>query len=96
MNSPESTLQDNLMVLVNALYFKGKWSQSFEKEHTKVDGFHTSDGKTVEVPYMRAKGDFNLAYDKDDLNAQILRLPYAVSSLSSWSKYYDSHVFFNF
>lgn len=70
------------MVIVNALFFKGTWyRQPFNPDDTRVDKFNTPDGKTVMVPYMRATSKFYVTY-ADDLDAKILRLPYAVSLVS--------------
>ncbi|KAK1615212.1 hypothetical protein QYE76_020729 [Lolium multiflorum] len=41
------------LVLANAIYFKGKWSQPFDEEYTEDGKFHRLDGSTVEVPFMQ-------------------------------------------
>ncbi|KAM0835286.1 hypothetical protein ACQ4PT_063034 [Festuca glaucescens] len=41
------------LVLANAIYFKGKWRQPFNKKKTEDDKFHRLDGSTVDVPFMR-------------------------------------------
>lgn len=67
------------MLIANAIFFKGSWyRQPFSINQTKIDKFYTSGGKAVETPFMRASSKFYLAY-ADELDAKILRLPYAVS-----------------
>ena len=39
-------------VLVNAIYFKGSWAESFRKSATKKATFHRLDGSAVQVPTM--------------------------------------------
>lgn len=40
------------MVLTNAIYFKGEWSQVFPADQTREEEFLLSDGATVRVPMM--------------------------------------------
>jgi len=43
----------NVLVLVNAIYFKGNWDSQFEARYTKDELFHVSSEKTVTTPLMR-------------------------------------------
>lgn len=61
------------MYLINAVYFKGKWSTPFEKEATVEDDFVKSDGSTVKAPLMRRNGMMK-TYESDDLRG--VWLPY--------------------
>jgi serine protease inhibitor len=46
-------LNDNsVMLLINAIYFKGKWKVEFEKDATSNRPFSRTDGSNVEVPSM--------------------------------------------
>jgi serine protease inhibitor len=57
-------LQDNtVMMLINAIYFKGKWKSEFDKDNTVTTSFYKPDG-TVSVPMMKQKSDFKV-YDGD-------------------------------
>jgi serpin B len=63
------------MVLVNAVYFKGKWKTPFQK---KLNGFHSfrvnlTQRIPVQMMYLREK--LNIGYIAE-LKAQILELPY--------------------
>lgn len=40
------------MVLLNAIYFNGTWSNEFDEEGTHELDFHKSDGTTIKVPMM--------------------------------------------
>ncbi|CAM0949128.1 unnamed protein product [Alopecurus aequalis] len=49
------------LVLVDAIYFKGRWEKPFKKDYTKEDKFHRLDGTHVDVPFMRGFGRHLLA-----------------------------------
>jgi serpin B len=44
---------DTHLVLVNAAYFKGKWTRPFDADDTRDEPFFLEDGRQVEVPLMR-------------------------------------------
>jgi serpin B len=54
---------NTVMLLVNAIYFKGKWQSEFDKDKTVTTSFYKPDG-TVSVPIMKQKSDFKI-YDGD-------------------------------
>ncbi len=51
-----------VMYLVNAVYFKGNWQQSFDPEHTEEAPFLLADGSTENVEMMRYDGKIVLPY----------------------------------
>jgi len=56
-----SGLDDNtVMLLVNAIYFKGKWKSQFDKDKTAGKTFYKYDGTTIEVPMMKQVSDFRI------------------------------------
>jgi serpin B len=61
------------LVLVDAVYFKGTWVTSFEKNLTKPAPFKTSSG-SINVPTMHHT--FMHASYVDNAHAQIISLPY--------------------
>ncbi len=67
------------LVLVNAVYFKGKWAHPFKPAKTKPEPFHVSPARTVNAPTMAQTEDLRYA-DLDTF--QLLELPYAGGALS--------------
>lgn len=45
----------SVMFLLNALYFKGAWTNPFEKTQTRPANFTKTDGRTVSVPTMNGE-----------------------------------------
>lgn len=62
-----------IAVLVNALYFKGKWKDVFMENWTYLDDFHPTADTVVKVPLMNQGGLFQYAENKE---WQVIRLPY--------------------
>lgn len=76
--SPDA-IQRALLVLTNAIYFKGFWTAPFEKDATSDAEFHLLDGRTIKAPTMHQRE--TLRYAKlDDL--EIVELPYRGGSLA--------------
>ena len=73
---------DTVLVLTNAIYFKGTWVLQFDPKDTIDEDFTTSAGQIVKVPMMRLTGkdaEFNYA-ETDEI--QILEMPYEGEDLS--------------
>lgn len=68
-----------VLVLTNAIYFKGNWLTQFKKEQTKEAPFFVKPETSIPVPMMRQEGAFG--YAEVD-GTQILELPYAGDDLS--------------
>lgn len=51
----EEISADAVMFLMNALYFKGDWTQKFDKTLTSDQPFHLDNGNTINVPTMSGK-----------------------------------------
>ena len=60
-------------MLVNAVYFKGRWQNEFNKSATKKDDFYSRDGKTTSIDFMNKTSWMN--YSKKD-GITIVELPY--------------------
>jgi serpin B len=71
---PEGVLSNmTRLVLTNAIYFKGAWSNQFEEKDTKDGSFTLADGSSKNVPFMH--GNFTLsALVSDKIHA--ISLPY--------------------
>ncbi|XP_048258257.1 leukocyte elastase inhibitor-like [Haliotis rufescens] len=72
-----------ILVLVNAVYFKGSWEQMFSKECTNRDKFTVNAYQEVIVDMMHSKKKFNLCFD-ETLNCQILEMPYVGGDLAMY------------
>ena len=70
---------DQLLVLVNAVYFKGAWSEAFEPEQTRDRTFTLASGEAIQHPLMAQQGDY-LYLETDQFQA--VSLPYGNESLS--------------
>ncbi len=60
-------------ILINSLYFKGRWSEEFSPSNTKKEEFTLSSGEKINVDNMEGRGHIN--YLKGD-NFQAISLPY--------------------
>ncbi|XP_071409488.1 serpin B6-like isoform X1 [Pithys albifrons albifrons] len=69
------------LVLVNAIYFKGKWEKPFKKVSTRERPFQINKNKTKPVQMMFQEDTFNMGYI-EDLQTKILELPYIGNELS--------------
>lgn len=54
-------LEDNtVMLIINAIYFKGKWKLQFDEKYTGQEPFYKPGGESVEVPMMKQTDDFKV------------------------------------
>jgi serine protease inhibitor len=65
------------LILANAIYFKAKWEDPFDKNLTKPRDFHPAGGNVEQVPMME-KHQIYYSY-KQDKSFQAIQLPYADS-----------------
>jgi serpin B len=66
-----------MLVITNAIYFKGTWEKQFAKEKTAEEDFRVSPSQTVRVPMMRrTDADAEYWYAETD-TLQVLGMPYA-------------------
>jgi len=57
---------DFIMFLINAIYFKGSWTQEFDEENTYESYFYLNNGETKLVDMMDYKGLVNLPYFENE------------------------------
>jgi len=62
-----------LLVALNAIYFKGLWETPFEKSLTREERFFTPGNHSIKVPLMRRAGFYRY---HEESNFQAVRLPY--------------------
>lgn len=61
---------DEIMFLINAIYFKGMWKDQFDKDATVNENFSKAAGNSVQVPMMKRKGDYKIYQGQDLVMAE--------------------------
>ncbi|XP_069063744.1 alpha-1-antitrypsin-like [Pleurodeles waltl] len=70
------SLEENTnVVLVNYIFFKGKWKHPFNALETSTEKFFVNENTTVEVPMMIQTKYFNAVFD-EELPCTVVNLPY--------------------
>ncbi|MEH2240814.1 serpin family protein [Nostoc sp.] len=69
----ETIKPDEVLFLINAIYFKGKWSKEFDKNQTAQYPFYVTSGKQKQHPMMSQSGDYRYYESKQ---FQAVSLPY--------------------
>lgn len=69
----DSLEPDTALVLTDAVYFKGGWSEVFDPQESKPRVFFGPDGKSASTPMMEQDGFYSYLETKD---FQGIRLPY--------------------
>jgi serine protease inhibitor len=68
------TIEPNqVLFLINAIYFKGQWSNKFDKTQTAEHPFYSTSSKQKKHPMMSQKGDYRY-YENEQFQA--VSLPY--------------------
>lgn len=70
---------DNVMFLLNAIYFKGIWQSEFEKKNTEKKNFFLENGSTIQTDFMHQEN--SVLYDETEL-FQAVQLPYGQGNFS--------------
>jgi serpin B len=70
---------DLAMLLINAVYFNGKWRNQFDAKDTGNKPFYITPGVPVQVPMMYQEEDFAVATTGD---ATLVELPYGQGNYS--------------
>ncbi|NXE15180.1 SPB11 protein, partial [Lophotis ruficrista] len=70
-----------VLVLVNAIYFKGNWAVEFKKEDTKEAYFQLNKNERRTVQMMFQEGYFNMAFI-EEVKMKVIELPYFNNELS--------------
>lgn len=66
-------IDDEILFLLNAVYFKGDWQSAFDPERTRPWTFHRADGTTKEIPMMLQSETFPFLVED---GFQAVALPY--------------------
>lgn len=64
---------EEIMFLINAIYFNGKWQVQFEKSKTQNGSFTLAAGGSVNVPLMKIKETFGYS---EQTGYEALKMPY--------------------
>ncbi len=64
---------DDVLFLINAIYFKGSWQTEFDPANTRDAMFHLVDGSNKQVPMMFREDKYPFFYSKE---FQAVSLPY--------------------
>lgn len=83
---------DTILFLINAIYFKGEWSEPFDRDNTRETPFYLHGGETKEIPVMFSYDNFrymenelfqavSLPYGKNERVSMYLFLPSASADL---------------
>ena len=71
----------SILFLVNAVYFKGRWSAQFDGAKTQQAVFTTADARQIQHPMMHQSGMYHY-YEGDGFQA--VALPYGVGRISMY------------
>lgn len=68
---------DTQILLTSALYFKGRWLKSFDKDATRARCFRVPQRGCQDVPMMENTSRYRYAYIAS-LDADVVEIPYSV------------------
>lgn len=68
-----SIAPEQMLYLINAVYFKGAWTEPFDKQQTTNQPFYLASGQTKQHPMMSKSGKYNYL---ETNNFQAISLPY--------------------
>ncbi|XP_010863100.1 alpha-1-antitrypsin homolog [Esox lucius] len=66
---------ETAMVLINYVFFRGKWDKPFDAKHTQKAEFHVDESTKVEVDMMMRSGRYEMYQDQTNFTTVVL-LPY--------------------
>jgi serine protease inhibitor len=72
---------DEILVLINAIYFKGKWTKEFDPKETGTRSFHFAIGTTGDRKMMTREGRYRY---RENGEVQAVALPYGNGRLNMY------------
>lgn len=79
--APDDINDDTKAILVNALYFSGKWVSQFEDYNTRNKKFFKTKDDSIDVATM-SQTEYFKYYESPTLKAKFLELPYSGGDIS--------------
>ncbi|XP_063241455.1 serine protease inhibitor 27A-like [Bacillus rossius redtenbacheri] len=73
--STDEVTPDSMLLLLNAIFFKGLWRKPFPPNETRPGPFHLDPVRTMTTDYMTLDGNFYYS-ESIEMHSKILRLPY--------------------
>jgi serine protease inhibitor len=73
--APNQIQPDTRLVLTNAVYFKGEWSDPFESDQTSDEDFTTLEGAKVRAPLMHKNGPKGAKYAAFNADGSLFATP---------------------
>ncbi len=73
--------ENEILFLINAIYFKGAWQTEFDPADTRDNTFHLTDGSQKQVPMMARDGEYPFYYASD---FTAISLPYGNGRVSMY------------
>lgn len=70
---------EDVMYILNAIYFNGEWKYRFDSQQTSNQNFTKEDNFTIQVPTMTIENKFNYYGDQ---NFEMLEMPYGSGKFS--------------
>ncbi|KAL3309446.1 hypothetical protein Ciccas_012008 [Cichlidogyrus casuarinus] len=72
---PENLNALTVLLLINAMYFKGLWNEMFEERFTEDEEFHRIGSSAVKVPFMKDTSERKIGFQRF-ADFQVLYLPF--------------------
>ncbi|CAI0454459.1 unnamed protein product [Linum tenue] len=76
---PDGIDEETILILTNALYFRGTWSIPFDISKTHQRDFHTLTGSAIQVPFMATDANQKHLYASSN-DHQVVKMPYQTGS----------------
>lgn len=73
--SEADAMESTVLLLLNAIYFKGLWENQFSENLTAPGIFYADSSKVISVPFMTTTASYQYL-NVPELDSQIVRLPY--------------------
>ncbi|RZC42102.1 Serpin domain containing protein, partial [Asbolus verrucosus] len=80
--SSKALNEDTRAILINAIYFKGQWTEEFDKGSTKKNDFYKTKNDVIKVDTMHQYKTRFGYYENSELKAKFLEMPFEGGDIS--------------